>query len=44
LVGLVASGRAAPEFIVDKVVGIEQVPVAYKLFDQKEALKVAIRF
>ncbi|KAI1410692.1 putative alcohol dehydrogenase [Hypoxylon sp. FL1857] len=44
LLELVNSGRAKPGFVVTSEVGIEEVPEAYRRFDQKLEEKVVIRF
>ncbi|KAI1138129.1 putative alcohol dehydrogenase [Hypoxylon sp. FL0543] len=41
---LVNSGRAKPGFVVTSEVGIEEVPEAYRRFDEKLEEKVVIRF
>ncbi|KAL9110026.1 MAG: hypothetical protein Q9227_005365 [Pyrenula ochraceoflavens] len=41
---LVASGRAKPGFVFDKIVSIDEAPEAYRLFDEKKVEKVAIKF
>ncbi|KAL6412967.1 putative alcohol dehydrogenase protein [Ilyonectria robusta] len=44
LVQLIASGRAAPSFIVSATIGIEEVPEYYRRFDQQLETKVVIEF
>lgn len=41
---LITAGRAHPSFVIDKVVGIEDAPEAYKLFNEHKIEKAAIRF
>jgi threonine dehydrogenase-like Zn-dependent dehydrogenase len=41
---LVKSGRAHPGCVVNNVIGIEEVPKGYKLFEKHRDTKVVIRF
>lgn len=41
---LIASGKAKPGFVFDKVISIDEAPEAYTLFDEKKVEKVAIKF
>lgn len=41
---LIATGKARPSFVVDHVIGIEEAPDYYRRFEQREDVKVVIRF
>ena len=41
---LIASGKAKPGFVFDKIISIDEAPNAYRLVDEKKVVKVAIKF
>ncbi|KAL2669929.1 hypothetical protein Neosp_015095 [[Neocosmospora] mangrovei] len=44
LAEIIQNGKARPSFIISALIDMEEVPQYYQLFDQREEVKVVIRF